>query len=78
MEAYKFEATVKEDGGISIPKIADLAHQQVEVFVIVRSPSGLTDQKSQSIERFLNKWRGVLRDADPGDLKAQYLQEKYE
>ena len=77
MEAYKFQTTVQENGVIQIPEIANLVHQQVEIFVVVNPPTELEARERQTIDRFLNKWRGFLKDADPEDLKARYLQEKY-
>lgn len=77
MEAYKFQITVQEDGVIRIPEIANLAHQQVEVFVVIPSTPEVKASKGRVIDGFLNRWTGVLKDADPEDLKACYLQEKY-
>ena len=77
MEAFKFETTVKENGVIQIPEIARLAHQQVEVFVVVRPTVQQKAGKLQAVENFLAKWRGLLKDFDPDELKFQYLQEKY-
>ena len=77
MEAYKFKTTIQENGVIRIPEIADLAHQQVEIFVVINLTSEVEAYDDQVIDRFLNRWRGVLKDAAPEDLKARYLQEKY-
>ncbi len=79
MEAYKFETTIQKDGVIQIPEIAELVHQRVEVFVVINptDQEETTKQPSQSMKAFLNKWRGVLRDSDPDELKSRYLQEKY-
>lgn len=77
MEAYRFETTVKDNGVIQIPEIARLARQRVEVIVMVSPVSERETEKAYAIDRFLSKWHGFLRDADPDDLKSQYLQEKY-
>ena len=77
MKAYKFETTVKENGIIQIPEIARLVHQRVEVFVVVRPTVKQKARKLQAVENFLGKWRGLLKDFDPDELKFQYLQEKY-
>ena len=65
MKAYKFETTVMEDGIIRIPEIANLADQQVEVFVVVNLTLPSEGKESQSIESFLSKWRGFLKDSAP-------------
>ncbi len=78
MEAYKFETIVRENGVIQIPEMAGLAHQRVEVFIVVPSPAIQETKPSQSIEAFLDKWRGFLKGCDPDELRSQYLQEKYE
>lgn len=76
MEAYKFEATIQENGIIHIPSIAPLAQRQAEVFIIV-TPRGARRQ-GEIVTNFLAKWRGVLKGADPLQLKDAYLQEKYQ
>jgi len=78
MEAYRFETTVKENGVIQIPEIACLARQRVEVIVMLSPICSQETEKAYAIDRFLNKWRGFLKDADPDELKYRYLQEKYE
>ncbi len=77
MEAYRFETTVKDNGVIQIPEIARLARQRVEIIVMVSPVSERRTEKADAIDRFLNKYHGFLRDADPDDLKSQYMQEKY-
>lgn len=78
MEAYKFETTVLQGGTFRIPECARFANRPVEVFVVLNAPEeGQSEQPSQSIEAFLNKWTGFLGDVDPDELKRQYLQEKY-
>lgn len=78
METYKFETTVQENGVIQIPEIANLAHQQVEIFVVVRTHTQPEPNNQLALEKFIRKWRGILKDGDPDILKSQYLQEKYE
>ncbi len=78
MEAYKFETTIQEDGVIQIPEMARLAHQRVEVFIVVPPPATQETKSSHPIEAFLDKWRGFLKGCDPDELRSQYLQEKYE
>ncbi len=77
METYKFETIVRENGVIQIPRIACLARQRVEVIVMVSPTSEQETEKVYTVDRFLDKWRGFLKDADPDELKSQYLQEKY-
>ncbi len=77
MQAYKFETKVQENGIIQIPEIARLAHQQVEVFVVVRPDIEQETGKRQTVKSFLDKWQGFLKGFDPDELKSQYLQEKY-
>ncbi len=77
MEAYRFETTVKDNGIIQIPEIARLARQRVEVIVMVSPVFERETEKAYVIDRFLDKWRGFLKDTDPDELKSQYLQEKY-
>jgi len=65
MEAYKFETTIQKNGVIQIPEMARLAHQRVEVFVVI-SPTTIQETKpSQPIATFLDKWRGFLKGFDP-------------
>lgn len=77
MKAYKFETTVQENGVIQIPEISRLAHQQVEVFVVVSESTAQETEPMQSVAAFLKRWRGILKDLDADELKSQYLQEKY-
>lgn len=77
MEAYKFEATVQENGIIQIPKMASLAHQRIEIFVVVSLTTREETKPAQSLVTFLDEWRGVLKGFDPDKLRFQYLQEKY-
>lgn len=77
MEAYKFETIVQENGVIQIPEIAKFAHQQIEVFIVVKLDSLSETKKQQPIDHFLDKWKGVLKGVNPDELKTQYLQEKY-
>lgn len=76
MEAYKFKTTVEEEGVLRIPEIARLAHQQVEVFVVVAPDTEAGS--AQTVQQFLDKWQGLLQDFDVEELKPQYLREKYE
>ena len=78
MEAYKFETMIQENGIIQIPEIARFAHQEAEIFIVVKPKTILWTERLQEIEEFLDKWGGILRDSNPDDLKAEYLQEKYE
>ncbi|MEA3342044.1 MAG: hypothetical protein U9R15_18930 [Chloroflexota bacterium] len=78
MEAYKFETTIQENGVIQIPEMARLTHQRVEIFVVISAAINQESRKPQSVENFLDKWRGFLKGFNPDELKAQYLQEKYE
>jgi hypothetical protein len=78
MQAYKFEAMVQENGVIQIPEIARLAHQRVEVFVVVRPDVEREPGKLQTVDDFIDKWQGFLKGLNPDELKSQYLQEKYE
>ncbi|MEJ5311053.1 MAG: hypothetical protein WHX52_14920 [Anaerolineae bacterium] len=77
METYRFETTVKDNGIIQIPEIVHLARQKVEVIVMVSPVFAQETDKAYAIDRFLDKWRGFLKDTDPDELKSQYLQEKY-
>ena len=76
MKAYKFETTVQDNGVIRIPEMIKLANQRVEVFVVVSSTMTQDTRSTQPIAKFLEKWRGLLKDFDPSELKSQYLQEK--
>ncbi len=78
MEAYKFETTVLENGTIQIPEIASFVHQQVEIFIVVKPTVKKESRKQRTIENFLAKWTGFIKDFDPDELKIRYLQEKYE
>ena len=77
MEAYKFETIIQENGIIQIPEIAKFAHRQVEILVLVHPTTEQETGKMQAVQDFIDKWRGVLKDSDPDELKSQYLQEKY-
>ena len=81
MEAYKFDAIVQENGVIQIPDIDRFAHHKIEVFIIVK-PDFQPDTRIKpivhgSVDSFLAKWRGFLKDVNPDEMKFQYLQEKY-
>jgi len=54
-----------------------LAHQQVEVFVVVSPSTEQETRPSQTVEAFLEKWRGFLEGFDLDELKLQYLQKKF-
>ena len=77
MKAYKFETTVQENGIIQIPEMARLAYQRVEIFVVVSPTAEQQTRQVQTVDAFLDKWRGFLRGLDLDELKLQYLQEKY-
>ncbi|MCA9937889.1 MAG: hypothetical protein KC418_04565 [Anaerolineales bacterium] len=79
MEAYKFQTTIQEDGIIQIPRIAKWVNQQVEVFIVLgpENPPEPSPTPVPSIITFLKKWHGFLKEFDPEQLKAEYLQEKY-
>ena len=77
MKAYKFETTVQENGIIQIPEMARLAYQRVEIFVVVSPSAEQQTRQVQTVDAFLDKWRGFLRGLDLDELKLQYLQEKY-
>ncbi len=77
MKAYKFETTVQENGIIQIPEMARLAYQRVEIFVVVSPSAEQETRQVQTVDAFLDKWRGFLRGLDLDELKLQYLQEKY-
>jgi hypothetical protein len=67
MEAYKFETTIRENGLVQIPEMAGLAHQRVEIFIVVPQPDTQETKPSQSIEAFLDKWRGFLKRCNPDE-----------
>ena len=78
METYKFETTVSENGIIQIPEISQLANRPIEIFIVVKQPDSIArSNTSQSIDQFLNKWTGFMREKDPDNNKLKYLQEKY-
>lgn len=75
MEAYKFTTIIQKDGTIKIPSISQFANREVEV-VILLTPT-FQPAPPQNIEQFWQTWQGLLKELDPDQLKAQYLQEKY-
>jgi len=77
MKTYKFETTIQEKGIIQIPDMARLAHQRVEIFVVINPITKRETRQSQTIEAFLGKWRGFLKGFNWDELKLEYLQEKY-
>ena len=77
MEAYKFDVTVQENGIIQIPEISKFVNREVEIFIMLKPEQALKIEKQQTLDQFLDKWRGALQGLDVDDLKAQYLQEKY-
>ncbi len=48
MEAYRFETVIRENGIIQIPEIARLAHQRVEILVMVSPADTQETQPVQS------------------------------
>ncbi len=60
MEAYKFETTVQKNGIIRIPEISRFANREVEVFIMLKPETGLHPERSQDVQQFLSKWRGLL------------------
>ncbi len=77
MEAYKFEVKIKENGVIEIPEISQFANQEVEIFIMLKPEAKTKPLLEQTVKQFLNKWRGLLKDVDPDELKLQYLRENY-
>ena len=78
MEAYKFEATVSENGIIQLPEISKFANCKVEVSIVIKRQDKEVNTKSkQSPEQFADKWRGFLKGISPDDSKFQYLSEKF-
>lgn len=76
MEAYKFDVKIQKNGVIEIPEISQFADQEAEVFIMLKSKAEIK-ANLEAVEKFLTKWRGLLKDADPDKLKLDYLQEKY-
>jgi len=76
MEAYKFDVKIQKNGIIEIPEISRFANQEVEVFIMLK-PQAEIKADSETVENFLTKWRGLLKNLDPDKLKLGYLQEKY-
>ena len=70
----RYKTTVQKNGIIKIPKMATLAHQRVEV--IIRPLQSEEKSSSEAAKAFVEKWRGLLKNTDPDELKAQYPQEK--
>jgi hypothetical protein len=77
MEAYKFETTVEKDGTIRIPEMSGLADRVVELFVVMKQPVEKPSGSLLLVDRFLDRWAGVLEGENPEQLKDAYLQEKY-
>lgn len=77
MKAYKFEVTVQENGILEIPEISQFANQEVEVFIAIKPKSTVNIGKRDAVKQFISKWRGVLKDTDPDELKLDYLTDKY-
>jgi hypothetical protein len=57
--------------------VAGLAHQRVEVFVAVSPSAEQETRQAQTVDIFLDKWRGFLKGLDLDELKLQYLQKKH-
>ena len=74
-KVYKYETMVQANGLIRIPKMTSLAQQRVEI--VIRPLQSQETKSPQDAKAFVEKWRGILKDADPDELKYQYLQEKY-
>lgn len=77
MEAYKFETVIQENGVIQIPEISKFADHQAEIFIVVKPKPKPKAATQQTVNDFLDKWRGLLEELDPDELKDRYLQEKY-
>lgn len=77
MEAYRFETKVQKDGVIRIPEISGLADRSVELFIVMKQSAEQTSDSASRMERFLDKWAGVVEGADSDQLKETYLKEKY-
>jgi len=77
MEAYKFKTKIKDKGIIQIPEIARFANQAIEVFIVVNPKKHSVERKKEALNHFLETWTGIIEGANPDELKAQYLEEKY-
>ena len=82
METYTFETTVQENGAITIPERARWANRRVKVVLVIHPSRGASPgeetERTASVSAFLDTWRGLLKDLDPDQLRAEYLQDKYE
>lgn len=75
MRTYKFETTIKENGMIQLPELAQFVDLDVELIVVVKTKLPQSQEmETPSIEQFLQKWRGFLKGVDPDEAKFQYLQ----
>jgi len=77
MEAYRFETKVQKDGVIRIPEISGLADRSVELFIVMKKSTKKISDSASRVDRFLDRWAGVLEGGNPEQLKETYLKEKY-
>lgn len=78
METYRFQTTVTKEGQLQLDQLTNLAEQEVEVLVFVRSASAtklISGNKTEALAHFLQTWRGFLdEEVDVDDAKLAYLQ----
>ena len=78
MEAFKYNTKILKNGIIEIPEISKYAHRPVEIFIVLKEPENPTvSKRSQSIDQFLEKWTGFMKDSNPDKSKLDYLEGKY-
>lgn len=67
MEAYKFDVRIQKNGVIEIPEVSQFADQEAEVFILLK-PESESRATAEAAEKFLAKWRGLLKDVNLSDL----------
>ncbi len=77
MDTYKFRTKVLRDGIIKVPELKEFENMNVEVFIIFK-PEISDNFKGPSVNDFLKKWTGFIRDIDSDNEKFDYLSNKYQ
>ena len=78
MEAFRFTTKISKDGIIQIPKNSTFLGQEVELIILPKSDLEDKNNKSKITPlEFVEKWAGILKDADVENAKYDYLMNKY-
>jgi hypothetical protein len=68
MEAYRFEATIFENGMIQVPNFKKIKSRNVEVLLLFKTEIE-QETKEKEVREFINKWFGYFPEIETEDIR---------